>query len=164
MVSQCKLLINCTGPYRLLGEGVLSACVKRIVCFLDLLKIHVRLYSTISLKTTVTRFVTKHMIEHCLNTVWIDLNGSKPFWLSDSFIFISRAERTQTMSVDRSNTDCIKLKASFKWNRLYWYLWWTSFYWGLYRTINFYQNSIFIFCNIQHLFLGNGVKIFWRSS
>ena len=36
MVSQCKLLINCTGPYRLLGERVLSTCVKRIVCFLDL--------------------------------------------------------------------------------------------------------------------------------
>ena len=33
MVNQCKVLVNCTGPYRLLGEGVLSACVKRIFCF-----------------------------------------------------------------------------------------------------------------------------------
>ena len=75
MVSQCKLLINCTGPYRLLGEGVLSACVKRIVCFLDLLKIHVRLYSTISLETTVTRLVTydRALFKYSLNRFkWIE--------------------------------------------------------------------------------------------
>ena len=29
MVSKGRVIVNCTGPYRLLGERVLSACAKR---------------------------------------------------------------------------------------------------------------------------------------
>ena len=34
--SSCRLLVNCTGPYRILGEPVFKSCVKNGTDYLDL--------------------------------------------------------------------------------------------------------------------------------